>query len=47
MSRRLFHMLGGLFTRVGKIELSVANFSVYQIASLINLAASLSRKIMG
>ena len=31
----------------GKIELLAAIFSVYQIALLLNLAASFSRKIMG
>ena len=43
----LCDMFAGLFTRAGKMELLAAIFSVYQIASLSNLAASFSRKIMG
>ena len=45
MSGRPCHMLVGLFTRMGKIELLAAIFSVYQIAFLLNLAASLLRKM--
>ena len=35
------------YISLGKIELFAATFSVYQIASVLNLATSFLRKIMG